>query len=531
MLPAKWLNIVGVALLALVALGLRLVNIKTQPLWADEIFGLGVVKTFSSIAEIINYLKAAEVYPPLYHIYLFYWTNWFGFSELAVRSLVVVAGVAVVVLVWDLTRRLFDDKQLAYVAGGLVALMPIQIYFSQVVRPYMFFTVMALLMTLAYWQRLQTQRRVYSLLMILWSVVGLYLHYSYVFILAPLLGFWIIEALISRRPGLRAEIWEWLAINCAIFLAFYPWLSTFFYKLTLAQFSLYGLGRGSLIPERAVSFIESSVNALVWTTSGASAHTIEVLAVVLFKIMFIALFFYTVINTDAWRQTAQKNKTAIALVTTLALTPVILFMISPYSFAYTIVPEQHILPASIFLIIFVSFIIWQFVGKWRWIVLLMLVVSMLNYSFKILQNEANWNAQYRVKEMAEFVNAIAEPNDMVVTGYAIFRTDFNFYLREDLETIAFYPTNYYGGDELASRLTLGIFENEMHFRIGVPTPNEQAERWERLIKIHQPQRIWLVYFPWTTEADVWLRQNGWTRKIGATGKLRTLMPFDLYVKK
>ena len=116
-------------LILLLALLLRLIVIN-QSFWLDEAIGALVVKnqTFFQIAT--QFVKS-DNHPPLYYLLLKLWTNLFGYTEIAIRSLSVLFGVATVYMVY-LIARLIRNKQSVFpiISALFLATSPFHIYYS-----------------------------------------------------------------------------------------------------------------------------------------------------------------------------------------------------------------------------------------------------------------------------------------------------------------------------------------------------------------------------------------------------------------
>ncbi|MBV9892920.1 MAG: glycosyltransferase family 39 protein [Chloroflexi bacterium] len=201
--------LVGVAALAA---ALRWYRIDAQSLWYDE--GISAHQLMRSFPEILR-AAALDTHPPLYYWTLKVWGEAFGSSELALRSLSAVWGVAMVVLTFLIGRRLFGTV-VGAVAAVLVAAAPLAVYYSQEVRMYAQVTALALLAAYAY------SRRSYWL----YAVAGALTLYSQYLGIA-VLGALNVHALIWWRERSKREWLIWLGANAAIALAFLPWLPTF----------------------------------------------------------------------------------------------------------------------------------------------------------------------------------------------------------------------------------------------------------------------------------------------------------------
>lgn len=133
----KWLGRSLAAALAAVTLVLRLIHLDTRPLWLDEAWshwfsGLGWHTLLDSV---IRY----DTHPPLYYSALKVWRGVAGDSQLALRSLSVLASAATLVLVLALARkiRVKESQWHAMIAAlALASLSPPLIETARQARPY-----------------------------------------------------------------------------------------------------------------------------------------------------------------------------------------------------------------------------------------------------------------------------------------------------------------------------------------------------------------------------------------------------------
>lgn len=519
------------AAILLFGLSLRLISISVQPFWGDELLGLGIIKTYETIPSLINYLRWAEVHPPVFYIFYHFWTTWFGFSEVALRVPTVLSGTLTIWLSYIVSFQFFKNRKIAYLSAFFVAILPILIYFSQVVRPYIFLTNISLVAIWLYWERWKKNNKSFSLFFVITSLVGLYLHYSFGIFLLSILIYWLGEIIIVNRSSAFQEFIEWLLVVLLISLGFYPWLDVFLYKYVLSDWSLYGLQRNPIPFTRSPHFLAELFSTLVWTTTDKSAHVFELFAILLFKFTFIFTFFYSILQKPYdWQQSLSKDsQKLIFLVTTMALS-IVAYIFLPVSTSYTPLIEQHILYLAPIVAIGLAYIISKLPMRSLWLVVTLFIISLFSFTALVVQDDSVWNSSYRVKPVADFINELARPGDIVITTYPFFRTDLNYYLRDDLETISFFPINFNGNDMFASRLSLGIFENETHFRLSVPSSTEAYARFEQITKNDDVKRIWFAYFLWPDYASNWFKSNDWSAQIRSTGKFRELMPVDLYVR-
>src|SRR5262249_58601165 len=83
------------------AAGLRFYRLDAQSLWNDEGLSLGLAR--SDVPTILR-SAAADIHPPGYYLLLKAWYDLTGDSELALRSLSALTGVALVALLYRLRR-------------------------------------------------------------------------------------------------------------------------------------------------------------------------------------------------------------------------------------------------------------------------------------------------------------------------------------------------------------------------------------------------------------------------------------------
>lgn len=124
--------------LAVLALLVRLDLLTDRELWLDEAYTALVVQS-ESLGEMLRSL-ATDNYPPLYFLALRGWTVLFGAGEAAVRLPSVIAGVALVPLLWWLVRAvgrpLGAGAGARLLAATLAAFSPLLVHYSLEARPY-----------------------------------------------------------------------------------------------------------------------------------------------------------------------------------------------------------------------------------------------------------------------------------------------------------------------------------------------------------------------------------------------------------
>ena len=142
---------IALALIILLALVLRLVNIGERNLWYDEAFAVlfaekGLDAMVYGTLEPVDG-GAADIHPLLYYGTLNGWMSLFGQSAFVVRLWSAILGVATVGIMFVLARELFDDR-VALAAVFVTAIAPFHVQYSQETRMY---ALLGLLLLTATW--------------------------------------------------------------------------------------------------------------------------------------------------------------------------------------------------------------------------------------------------------------------------------------------------------------------------------------------------------------------------------------------
>lgn len=508
-------------LILILAVLLRLPSLG-QAFWGDEILSLQIVKHYQGdLTGMINYLRMVEVHPPLYYLLLSFWTHYFGFAEAAVRSLSLLFGLAIVVLSYFLGKQMWKSGRAGLLAALLVAIMPMPIMFSQEARPYIIFSFFGLLGLYQLNRYLEKRNWMALIYFSIFSIIGLYLHYSFIFILIPFLFWWLLRIIIDKRRG---DFTRFLLVITFIFLGFYWWLSAMFYKAVLGSYELMGMSR-SLFYGRAIYFIESSLNQLVWTAKNRQIASLEIFTILLIKIIVFVDIFKLVIKKgkSVWR-----NFLPFVF---LIITSLLLFIFSPASENYSSIFEKHIFWLSILIALFLAGLAANLKTKAAAVLIGLLAVSFITFDVRILFNQVNLDQDRVQKTIAEQINIGFVPGDIVIDNFSFNRSNLNYYLRDDIYAYGFYPARLldWRSDMYASRETLGILENEAQSRIWPVLSDELDVKMNYIIHQSSPSRIWLAYADYEDHGlKSWLEAHGWRHALVSIGHF---FPLDLYVKK
>lgn len=133
-------RIVAISIIVLAAV-VRIWGLGSQSVWQDEAYSIVLAR--ESLPETIE-AQVEDSSPPLYYILLHFWIEVLGDSEFGARLLSAVFGVGLVIAALLITTRLFSLEAGLW-AGGLLAIAPQAVYYSQEARMYALTPLLALL--------------------------------------------------------------------------------------------------------------------------------------------------------------------------------------------------------------------------------------------------------------------------------------------------------------------------------------------------------------------------------------------------
>ncbi len=209
--------------IGLLAAGLRLYGLGRKPLWYDEAFSVFIAR--QPLGRIGSLVAVNDAHPPLYYYVLHQWVGAFGSSELAVRGLSAVLGIAAAILTYAFVNGLRANRGEAGLAAALVAVSPLQILHSQEARMYPLLTVLVVLSWMALRHGIQRPNLISWALYVLFTTLMLYSHY-YGFLV---LGSQALCVLILPKARRLAGSWAMSAGVAAVL--YIPWLPALLWQL------------------------------------------------------------------------------------------------------------------------------------------------------------------------------------------------------------------------------------------------------------------------------------------------------------
>jgi uncharacterized membrane protein len=122
------------AVLVVVAVGIRIVTLDNQSLWSDE--ALTAYEIRLPFGAMWHSVATVETTPPLYFVLIWAWAKVFGGGAVALRAFSAIAGVALVPIAYASARELVS-RRAGVLAAAFVVINPFMIWYSQEARSYM----------------------------------------------------------------------------------------------------------------------------------------------------------------------------------------------------------------------------------------------------------------------------------------------------------------------------------------------------------------------------------------------------------
>jgi mannosyltransferase len=152
----------------------RFPTLATQSYWYDEIVTVNLVEM--DLGGMLSAVPDSENTPPLYYLFAWVWSQLFGTSEFALRSLSALIGVAMVPVVFQALKELVSARA-GLVAASLAAVNPFLVWYSQEARAYALLALLATLSLLFFIRVLKSPSRRSVVWWGTWSALAGATHY------------------------------------------------------------------------------------------------------------------------------------------------------------------------------------------------------------------------------------------------------------------------------------------------------------------------------------------------------------------
>lgn len=476
---------------------LRITFISSEQFWFDEILSLTIARYSESIPRLIQFLQHGEYHPPFYYIIMFFWTRWFGISELTVRSFSLLFGILSFPLFYIFAKRLFNEK-VALFSLFFLTINPLHIEFSKEGRPYTFFIFFGLLASYFLLRFFEKRNWYFAVGFIFSTLIGWYTHYSFFFISAA--HFFFLLLLFFKKSVSLKNIFTLFA---PIFIGFLPWFPTFIKRYIESQSVLYGIAPYLSFPIVKPFWFEENFGNLIWLIK---KDPIRIEGLLIF-IGHVILFFFFVSLVNELRKDKNTLWWKWIFLASLTVIPVFSFLGSSYGLSYSTVVARHFIFAVFPLMIILGYAVYTFSKNKYFIpVLAIFLLSLIPPLQYVLGNDSTWSLDHRVKEAARFVEEHEAPGDMILVNQHLQKITFEYYYRGKNHITPFFPF-----EEKEERIYLtnnSLSSLQTKFIIHLPILQD-FNKDELKKMIEKENRIWLVELELTNNFLKFLIENDW----------------------
>lgn len=241
----------GLTAFAAVTLG----NISRWSVWFDEAFGIYLIRF--SYADVAKY-TATDVHPPLYYWLLKLWQSLFGSSEVALRSLSMIAIMVAMVLLVLFVRRYFG-RLAAGVSVAMMALTPLMVRYGEEARMYgvaLLIVVSATILLARLSERPSLRGYIYYGLLV---ALGMWTHYftAVMWLTHWAWRWWAVRGSTARRTAGAFWTKQWVLAHVVAIGLYAPWLPIMLQQMKNVQNG--GFWISSVAADTPLDFLTSAV--------------------------------------------------------------------------------------------------------------------------------------------------------------------------------------------------------------------------------------------------------------------------------
>lgn len=389
---------------------LRFYHLGAQSLWLDE--GVSVKIAGLNPGEIIRQ-ASADPTPPLYYLLLHYWSLIFGDSDFALRAPSAISGTAAVFVIYRVGTLLLN-RTTGLLAAILLATSGYQVFYSQEVRAYGFFSLFVLL-SMWFFIKLALQvssrgreptGRATLAGYVAFTSLMMYAHVYGVFVVAAQ-GLYLLGAILAaKRSGhhLGLGLKGWFFIQGALAVLYIPGLFFLVAQITRPQ------GRAWVDEPTLTSLARFLV---VYAGSVPIAYVFVALAAL--PVALILLRF-----VDARLSPGQRQRRGVYLLVLWLLAPVVLPFVVSKVWTPILGHDRHVMAASFALYLLAAKGIESLArGAYRQPVFLAAGALILALGVPNVLANLNELDREQWREATSYVDAHAHKGDLVVSdaGY------------------------------------------------------------------------------------------------------------------
>lgn len=410
-IPTRWF------ILSILLLGslVRFIFITSADIWHDEGYTMMLIKF--NPAEIIE-RTARDVHPPLYYLTAHTWQLLFGNSELAIRSLSAIFGIATILISYLLVRRLFPEAT-ARLAALFVALGPFLVRYSNEARMYgmaAFLVSLSTYLLVVISQQKKPTLKLW-LLYTLTLTAGLYTHYYTIFIIPVHIIY-----LIWQSGGIRSVInnRNWWIANICVGLFFLPWLPSFIGQFTRVQ-------SGFWIPPVSLDTLPNTLMQFIFYWSSYSYPA---------WVGYLLLAIFCIILVVTFKSLRDVDRSRVGLLATWLILPLIIVII--ISLKRPIYYDRYFVYCAAALYLLLAVMVTHTNKIIRNSQIGLVFTSILITAFIIGIISVGASATHRMSKIGNEVSSNYQAGDIIVSAELYTFFDFSYYNRTDSPAHLYY---------------------------------------------------------------------------------------------
>mgnify|MGYP000415735148 CR=1 FL=1 len=204
---------------------LKISFIDAKELWLDESYSAYIISL--PFLELIRHI-IGDVHPPIYYIFLKYWSLIVGDSPNNLRFLSVMYSITQTIVFYFLIKRILRDKWIVMLCFLQIQFSPILFYYSVEVRPYIL-AILLVTISLYFYIGMIEEPRLHKSY-ILFSIFAAFSFYTHYFTIFILLAFFIHYLFVTNFQFRNRQ----LIISIIIFLLLIgPWVPVVIHQRSL----------------------------------------------------------------------------------------------------------------------------------------------------------------------------------------------------------------------------------------------------------------------------------------------------------
>jgi len=379
----------------------------TQSLWRDEVFSI-----FMAAKPISFFVKNLSFEPPFYYLILHYWMKLFGTSEIATRSLSLLAfSLAIIILIYW-SEKLFNKHWLSWWLPLFFFLNPMLLYYAMEVRTYGWYTLFVILSLFAYHEKRWA-------FWVAATVLGFYTHTYFIIVpFAQTIHYLFTHKMIFSRGIRRAFADPMIRAGAVSLLGMLPWFVKIMIEATRLKSSWYFPVDGNLV----TSVLGNLFTGYEGTPGGLWTFT-----------KYLSLLFLGV-SVLAWRKKGSRR--LVGLLLTLIYLP--LAAVIGISFIKPLYVNRYMIAVTVAQVILVAQAIRTIKNPW-----LQKAAGFAAIAFVVGFNVwyPNKHAKMDIRSIMMQINAMQGPNDVVMADNTLILFETMYYSRDRSRVYLYNPDN------------------------------------------------------------------------------------------